>query len=46
MCDEEPPVLNKAVVNYALPIFVAGEPAMWIADRFDSVPTTPNCGRF
>ncbi|MCW2688788.1 MAG: triacylglycerol lipase [Mycobacterium sp.] len=45
--NEEPPFLNKLVVNHALPMFVDGEPAMqWIADRFNGVPTTPNCGAF
>ena len=45
--NEEPPFLNKLVVNHALPMLVDGEPAMqWIADRFNGVPTTPNCGEF
>lgn len=44
--NEEPPFLNKAVVNHALPMLVDGEAAMqWIADRFNGVPTTPNCGQ-
>jgi hypothetical protein len=39
--------LNKLVVNHALPMLVDGERAMqWIADRFNGVPTTPNCGQF
>jgi Secretory lipase len=45
--NEQPPFLNKAVVNHALPMLVDGEPAMqWIAARFNGVPTTPNCGQF
>jgi triacylglycerol lipase len=45
--NEEPPFLNKLVVNHALPMLVDGEAAMqWIADRFNGVPTTPNCGQF
>ena len=45
--NEQPPFLNKAVVNHALPMLVDGEPAMqWIAARFNGEPTTPNCGQF
>lgn len=45
--NEEPPFLNKLVVNHALPMLVDGEPAMqWIAARFNGLPTTPNCGEF
>jgi triacylglycerol lipase len=45
--NEEPPFLNKLVINHALPMLVDGEAAMqWIADRFNAVPTTPNCGAF
>ena len=45
--NEELPFLNKAIVNHALPMFVDGERGMqWIADRFNGVPTTPNCGEF
>jgi hypothetical protein len=44
---EEPPFLNKAIVNHALPMLVDGERGMqWIADRFNGLPTTPNCGQF
>ena len=43
--NEQPPLFNKLVVNHALPQFVDGERAMrWIADRFNGLPTTPNCG--
>ena len=43
--NEQPPFLNKAMVNHGLPMLVDGEPAMqWIADRFNGLPTTPNCG--
>ncbi len=45
--NEEPPFLNKLVVNHALPMLVDGEAAMqWIADRFNGKPTAPNCGQF
>jgi triacylglycerol lipase len=45
--NEEPPFLNKAIINHALPMLVDGERAMgWIADRFNGLPTTPNCGEF
>jgi hypothetical protein len=45
--NEEPPFLNKMVINHALPMLVDGERAMqWIADRFNGLPTTPNCGEF
>jgi triacylglycerol lipase len=45
--NEQPPFLNKLVVNHALPMLVDGERAMqWIADRFNGLPTTPNCGQF
>ena len=45
--NEQPPLFNKLVVNHGLPMFVDGERAMqWIADRFNGVPTTPNCGEF
>ena len=45
--NEEPPFLNKLVINHALPMAVDGEPALqWIAARFNGEPTTPNCGQF
>lgn len=45
--NEQPPFLNKMVINHALPMLVDGERAMqWIADRFNGLPTTPNCGQF
>jgi hypothetical protein len=45
--NEEPPFLNKLVVNHAPPMLVDGEPAMqWIAARFNGEPATPNCGEF
>ena len=45
--NEQPPLFSKLVVNHALPMFVDGERAMrWIADRFNGLPTTPNCGQF
>lgn len=45
--NEQPPFLNKLVINHALPMLVDGERAMqWISDRFNGLPTTPNCGEF
>lgn len=45
--NEQPPLLNKLVVNHGMAYFVDGERGMqWIADRFRGMPTTPNCGRF
>ncbi|WP_234834842.1 lipase family protein [Mycolicibacterium stellerae] len=45
--NEEPPFLNKAIINHALPMLVDGERGMqWIADRFNGLPTTPNCDEF
>ncbi|MGB8408119.1 MAG: lipase family protein [Mycobacterium sp.] len=43
--NEESPIFNKLAMNYFLTNFVDGERGMqWIADRFNGVPTTPNCG--
>jgi triacylglycerol lipase len=43
--NEQPPLFNKLAVNHALPLLVDGERALqWIADRFNGLPTTPNCG--
>lgn len=45
--NEQPPLFNKLAVNHALPMLVDGERAMqWLADRFNGLPTTPNCGAF
>ncbi|WP_449870942.1 lipase family protein [Mycobacterium simulans] len=45
--NEQPPFLNKASVNHVLAAWVDGERGMqWIADRFNGIPTTPNCGQF
>lgn len=42
--NEQPPFLNKMNTNSMLTAFVDGERSMdWIADRFNGVPTTPNC---
>jgi hypothetical protein len=42
--NEQPPFLNKTDVNSLLPAFVDGERSMaWISDRFNGLPTTPNC---
>lgn len=43
--NEQPPLFNKLDVNAMLPTFVDGERSMaWVTDRFNGVPTTPNCG--
>ena len=43
--NEEPPFLNKAGINTLLPYFVDGEMMLnWVRDRFNGLPTTPNCG--
>ncbi len=45
--NEQPPFLNKLDVNHVLTPLVDGERSMqWIADRFNGLPTTPNCGEF
>jgi hypothetical protein len=45
--NEQPPFFNKLAVNHAMPYLVDGERAMqWVADRFNALPTTPNCGQF
>lgn len=45
--NEQPPFLNKLVVNHGLAYFMDGERGMaWVADRFNGLPTTPNCGHF
>jgi len=45
--NEQPPLFNKLAVNHALPFLVDGERVMqWLADRFNGLPTTPNCGQF
>jgi triacylglycerol lipase len=42
--NEQPPFLDKTNVNALLPTFVDGERSMaWVTDRFNGVPTTPNC---
>lgn len=43
--NENPPFLNKIVFNHGLTYLVDGDRAIqWITDRFNGVPTTPNCG--
>jgi Secretory lipase len=43
--NEEPPLFNKLDINNLLPLYVDGERSMeWVADRFNGLPTTPNCG--
>ncbi|MFN6547350.1 lipase family protein [Mycolicibacterium nivoides] len=42
--NEQPPFLNKLDVNSLLSPFVDGERSMsWLTDRFNGIPTTPNC---
>jgi triacylglycerol lipase len=42
--NEQPPFLDKTATNSLLTYFVEGERGMkWIADRFNGLPTTPNC---
>jgi triacylglycerol lipase len=42
--NEQPPLFNKLDVNALLPPFVDGDRSIaWITDRFDGIPTTPNC---
>jgi triacylglycerol lipase len=43
--NEQPPFMNKLAVNHGLAQLMDGERGMqWIADRFNGLPTTPNCG--
>ncbi len=45
--NEQPPLFNKLDINNLLPLYVDGERNMqWLADRFNGLPTTPNCGGF
>ena len=45
--NDQPPFLNKLIVNHGLTYLVDGERGMqWIADRFNGLSTTPNCGQF
>ena len=42
--NEEPPLFNKLDINSLVPLYVDGERSMaWLADRFNGMPTTPNC---
>ncbi|MDH6246465.1 lipase family protein [Mycobacterium sp. OTB74] len=42
--NEAPPFLNKLGINHMLTPLVDGERGMqWMADRFNGLPTTPNC---
>ena len=43
--NEQPPLFNKLSLNSFLPAFVDGERSMaWLTDRFNGIPTSPNCG--
>jgi hypothetical protein len=43
--NDEPPFLNKLGLQHDLTYLVDGERSLdWIADRFNGLPTTPNCG--
>ena len=45
--NEQPPLFNKLAVNHGMPYLVDGERVLqWLADRFNGLPTTPNCGTF
>ena len=45
--NEQPPFLNKTVFNHGVTMFVEFERAIqWLTDRFNGLPTTPNCGEF
>lgn len=45
--NEQPPLFNKMDVNLFLPVYVDGERSMaWVSDRFNDIPTAPNCGQF
>ncbi len=42
--NEQPPFLNKTATNTMLTYFVEGERGIqWVTDRFNGLPTTPNC---
>jgi hypothetical protein len=42
--NEQPPLFNKLAINSLLAPYVDGERSMaWLTDRFNGVPTTPNC---
>jgi Secretory lipase len=43
--NEQPPLFNKLDMNSLMQPYVDGERSMaWLTDRFNGVPTTPNCG--
>src|SRR6476646_12298578 len=45
--NEQPAFLDKTDINNLLQPYVDGERSMaWVTDRFNGVPTTPNCGQF
>jgi len=45
--NEQPPLFNKTDINNLLQPYVDGERSMaWVTDRFNGLPTTPNCGQF
>jgi Secretory lipase len=45
--NEQPPLFNKTDINNLLQPYVDGERSMaWVTDRFNGVPTTPDCGQF
>lgn len=44
--NQQPPFLNKTAANTMLTYFVEGERGIkWITDRFNGLPTSPNCDR-
>jgi hypothetical protein len=45
--NDAPPFMQKLGVNHVLVPFVDGERSVaWFTDRFNGVPTTPNCGSY
>ena len=44
--NEQPAFLKQDIDQHLLPYFVNGERGMqWVADRFNGLPSTPNCGQ-
>lgn len=42
--NDQPPFLNKTGANTMMTLYVEGERGLqWITDRFNKLPTTPNC---
>jgi triacylglycerol lipase len=42
--NEQPPLFNKLDINNLIAPYIDGERSIaWVTDRFNGVPTTPNC---